>query len=328
MGKKNTRNRSEENILKSRLPVSEYPRAWAEYNRRWYAMWLGFLALVAYAIIIMFLVTTYFSNASRSEKRNLGLLLIPGIVVCMIPYFRFDSWPCPRCGLSFSDIKRTMPVRPERCHFCGLQRNSVPEESTWKFQNRIFDQILDDISSGDERVGINESQTEMPKKSPLPLDLKNTALPTDVLLLIVLLVAYALAFLGWPVFGGVIALCSLICYMVCLARAKRPSLYYYPDIKHRNFVFVGFLIGLFWGAFLSRYARVFGFIAAISFGAMFYFFACTFLYSRTARIKGTLSDCLIQRDKHPLLFWIVTGIFSLLGILLILSPFWAYALKR
>jgi hypothetical protein len=57
------------------------------------------------------------------------LLWAPGIAAFIIPYIRFDSWPCPRCGFAFSDLKRKMPVRSERCHFCGLRRNEVPEEA-------------------------------------------------------------------------------------------------------------------------------------------------------------------------------------------------------
>lgn len=326
MGKRSNRNRNNQ-LLTSRLPLSQYPRAWAQYNRRWLLMWLGFLALIAYCIMILMFMHSHFPDFNKSERRTVfGFLMLPGIIACMLPYFWFNSWLCPRCGLSYSGDSK-LPIRAERCQFCRLRRGSVPQQSTWRFSNQNAIQKTE-RNPGDQAVDHlkNKSHPAI-SKEPLPINQKNTGIPTDIICLFALFSAYILAFLGWPVFGGVIAFCSLICHMVCLGRAKRPFLIYYPYIEHRAFVGISAVIGLFLGMLLSRYSRTLGFIAPICFGAMFYYFACAFIYSRIARIKWLASDCLIRKDGHPILFWIITGVFSLLGVLLILSPFWAYALK-
>jgi hypothetical protein len=128
------KSRRDANFLKSRLPISKYPSAWKEYNRRWYTVWLGLLALAVYFIIICI-------NFPRAHKTEAKFLLLLGIVVFMTPYYWFNSWPCPRCGVAFSDYKRKVPVRPERCHFCGLRRNTVPgEPKTPKLQDQDMGQ--------------------------------------------------------------------------------------------------------------------------------------------------------------------------------------------
>lgn len=40
--------------MKSRIDIAEYPRAWAEYNGRWYASWMIPLVLVACAVACHF----------------------------------------------------------------------------------------------------------------------------------------------------------------------------------------------------------------------------------------------------------------------------------
>jgi hypothetical protein len=122
-----------------RLPVSEYPEAWKEYNRRWHALLLGILA----SFIYLFFVINYMSLTRKgvfvpilsglmntaSRKTIFALIAeIPILAIIMIFYVRFDSWPCPRCGISFKGLEDKMPVRADACSFCGLRRNAISDE--------------------------------------------------------------------------------------------------------------------------------------------------------------------------------------------------------
>jgi hypothetical protein len=124
-----------------RLPVSEYTRAWATYNRRWVASWIILAIVILYAIMAAFFRPSH----GPTSKGSLILWVAAIAAVQLIFYFRFIQWPCPRCGKPFNQMvlepqrkfKCAAPFsRFERCQHCGLRRNTVPEESkTRKLKN-------------------------------------------------------------------------------------------------------------------------------------------------------------------------------------------------
>jgi hypothetical protein len=120
--------------MKSRLPISEYPKAWKEYNRRWYAAWIGLLALILYIIVAMICLI-------HDHWVLMCVLIAPAVLVFLILYSWFDGWPCPRCGVAFTSLRSKLPVRSEICFFCGLRRNAVSNfddiynEKTWQEAN-------------------------------------------------------------------------------------------------------------------------------------------------------------------------------------------------
>ena len=99
--------------MKSRIDIAEYPRAWAEYNGRWYASWMIPLVLVACAVACHFQ----------------GWLMIAALVAYTFFYLRFVYWPCPRCGKQFTKADWRRIERSKRCLNCGLARGSIPTES-------------------------------------------------------------------------------------------------------------------------------------------------------------------------------------------------------
>jgi hypothetical protein len=105
--------------LKSQLQLSEYPRAWADYNRRWYAAWMIPLALLA----------CYLASAFAAAGRPLTWILIAAFAVYVVLYLRFVRWPCPRCGKHFTMPDGRSMFRAKKCTYCGLQRNTIPEAS-------------------------------------------------------------------------------------------------------------------------------------------------------------------------------------------------------
>jgi hypothetical protein len=305
---------TKKNVSTGELPVSEYPRAWAEYNRRWVFMWLGFLALAAYFVWVMIVVKSHFPNLSKSERKLLwGVLFVPGLIVCMIPYFRFDAWPCPRCGISFSDWRNKWPLRPERCHACGLRRGALtnePELHTVPVQG-LKPKLV--------------KRADVPKCKPAD----NTGIPTDATLIFFLLIAYVLIPLGWSAIGGIIAFGSLVYYMICLGREKRPFLLHYPyyHSSYRNVIFLGLGLLFLGGIHLSRAipSPIIPIIALTCLGAMFYYSACVNLYTRIA--TGRYGSQ-IRRSDRPALYWFATAILGLCGLLLILLPFFVYTLGK
>jgi endogenous inhibitor of DNA gyrase (YacG/DUF329 family) len=46
-------------------------------------------------------------------------LFIFSVAVFGVPFFWFQSWPCPRCGRPFTEPKRDLTYS-QRCHHCGL----------------------------------------------------------------------------------------------------------------------------------------------------------------------------------------------------------------
>lgn len=127
--------------MESRLPVSQYPKAWKDYNRRWYAVWLGLLVSILYFIGAM----NYMHRAkkgeavliisdhvkvppvSMSKTMSKVIAIGPAIVFLMAPCIWFFSWTCPRCGFDFTDWAKKFPVRSNECSFCKLRRNAVSE---------------------------------------------------------------------------------------------------------------------------------------------------------------------------------------------------------
>ena len=97
--------------MRSRLPVSEYPRQWAEYNRRWYAAWTIPLALV---LITLFAL----------DHRAMAWGLIIACLAYALLYTRFIRWPCPRCGYGFTKPNAYSMYRANCCKICGLRRNA------------------------------------------------------------------------------------------------------------------------------------------------------------------------------------------------------------
>jgi DNA-directed RNA polymerase subunit RPC12/RpoP len=142
MGKSNSRKKRTEahlqkkaNFLKNelQLPVSEYPNAWAKYNRRWVAAWLILPIVILYAMVA---VIFEFHHGPTSEG-SVIVSVAAIMAVQLVLYFRFTQWPCPRCGKPFHRwfeesqrriIYATLFSRSERCQYCGLRRNTVPEE--------------------------------------------------------------------------------------------------------------------------------------------------------------------------------------------------------
>ena len=106
----------EKKRLKSQLQTNDYRRAWVEYNRRWYAAWVIPLALVLVALLTF-------------NSRALGWMLMAAVLAYGFLYVRFVRWPCPRCGEGF-----TMPTvrgvfRAEKCTYCRLERNAIPDSA-------------------------------------------------------------------------------------------------------------------------------------------------------------------------------------------------------
>jgi hypothetical protein len=198
-----------------------------------------------------------------------------------------------------------------------IPRNAISDKPKMsKHQDRDRSQKIDNMNCVGKRTGVSKSE---------PRRQGNTGLPTDVVLLILLLAAYALNFLGLHVWGGAIAFCTLVYYMICLNRERRPFLYHYPYRYNgkSNSVAIIAGAGLLLGGFLSRNSPVFAFIAATSLGVMLYYVACVNLYTRTAMGRYGSS---IRRAERPVLFWFLTIVVGLLGLLYVLSPFWACAL--
>jgi hypothetical protein len=148
-------------------------------------------------------------------------------------------------------------------------------------------------------------------------NIKNTGLPKDVVLLFSLIIAFSLCFYGWRVLGGIIAFTTLVWYLICLGRAKRPFLLYCPNFKHWYFILAAAFIAMILGIRVSRY------IPAIALGAMTYHYGCICIYERTVRISvGSLfSYNTIPKNTRPILFWIFTVLISLLGFFLLMLPF-------
>jgi hypothetical protein len=127
--------------MKSRLPVSNYPKAWKQYNRRWYAVWIGLLAGLLYLLVAIDYASRarkkefipILTNLAQSPRGSINqqvlmlVVILPAVAIVMIPYIRFDSWHCPRCGFSFKLLGSKMPTRADSCGFCGLRRNAVSE---------------------------------------------------------------------------------------------------------------------------------------------------------------------------------------------------------
>jgi hypothetical protein len=108
--------------LKSRLPVSEYPQAWAEYNQRWYAAWIS-LPLMFLSLLM-----------AKAKLIGIGPAALAAIALAaaqLVLWLRFIQWPCPRCGNTFKSdatLHGKPIVRPDKCAYCGLLRNMVPGE--------------------------------------------------------------------------------------------------------------------------------------------------------------------------------------------------------
>ena len=116
--------------MESRLPISEYPKAWKEYNRRWFAAWISFIALIPYAIFDVIAMKWMLKHVSwikdlAGPKALFWILIIPGAVVFMILLHKFLAWHCPRCGFDFFSTKSRFLGRPNSCFTCGLRRNAV-----------------------------------------------------------------------------------------------------------------------------------------------------------------------------------------------------------
>lgn len=103
-----------EHDVKSRLDIAEYPRAWAEYNRRWYASW-G---------VPLILVGCYISSWAFGGERIQTLLILAAGATYIALYLRFMRWPCPRCGEQFTMGHWRRIERSDRCINCGLPRNA------------------------------------------------------------------------------------------------------------------------------------------------------------------------------------------------------------
>jgi hypothetical protein len=133
-----------QNVLpeERRLPVSQYPKAWKEYSRRWYALLLGILASFIYFFVVINylslarkgvfvpIISELMQNTSPAISKPICNLIaiVPVLAIIMILYIRFDSWPCPRCGISFNGLGDKMPIRADVCSFCGLRRNAISDE--------------------------------------------------------------------------------------------------------------------------------------------------------------------------------------------------------
>jgi hypothetical protein len=131
-------------FMDSRLPASEYPKAWKEYNRRWYAVWLGLVISVAWFIVMSHPQKRAFIPFGSDLAKNLHTKVIaigPAVVILMAPYIWFFSWACPRCGFDFTDRRKKIPLRSDECCFCKLRRNAVSEfddadnGNTWRELN-------------------------------------------------------------------------------------------------------------------------------------------------------------------------------------------------
>jgi endogenous inhibitor of DNA gyrase (YacG/DUF329 family) len=113
--------RKEENdCVKSQLDIPEYPRAWAEYTRRWLAAW----------VLPLLLVICYVGSERVTGRHPWTGLLIAAFVTYLILYLRFVQWPCPRCGKRVTMPEAHRIVRAKKCPYCGLPlraRDFTPE---------------------------------------------------------------------------------------------------------------------------------------------------------------------------------------------------------
>lgn len=92
------------NAFESKLDISQYPAAWAEYRRRW---------LVAWAVPLT-IVMSYILSGGR------WTVLLAAAVIAYVPlYLRFVRWRCPRCGQQFTMPDRVIR-RAKKCMYCGL----------------------------------------------------------------------------------------------------------------------------------------------------------------------------------------------------------------
>jgi hypothetical protein len=97
--------------------ISDYSRAWAEYNRRWAMAW---------SIPLIFLVCAFLIEMFISAE-ILGWTLGATFLVYCVLYLRFLRWPCPRCGKQFTMADMRRIERSDKCLQCGLPRNEIPE---------------------------------------------------------------------------------------------------------------------------------------------------------------------------------------------------------
>src|ERR1700722_3181099 len=95
------------NPMKTVLDPSDYPKAWAEYQRRWRAAWIIPLLLLALSL------ATAFPKGNPSPW-----LFIVTVVAYGVFYIRFVSWPCPRCGRQYTRSTRTGIFRSKEYPYC------------------------------------------------------------------------------------------------------------------------------------------------------------------------------------------------------------------
>jgi hypothetical protein len=99
--------------VQSHLPIEEYPKAWAEYQRRWLLSWVPSL------IVFLFCA----ASATTGIGRPTPLLLL-AFAFYLVGYLRFISWHCPRCDKRFTFPDAHRIERSDSCLFCGLKRGA------------------------------------------------------------------------------------------------------------------------------------------------------------------------------------------------------------
>ena len=152
---------------------------------------------------------------------------------------------------------------------------------------------------------------------------KMVKMPVDGLAGICVLLAYIMCYYDYQVPGGILAIIVFVLYLLYLGIEKNPSLLYQPKFSHWYYLLAA------WAAILI-FSKEVPVIQAVATGAMVYHYTCICLHERTLRYvpwATGLNYKTIRDTEGPYLFWSMIGLFSIMGVGLLMLPFISMAIS-